>query len=427
MKRHQRQGQGHRRWLDAALLVAVWLPLAAAPARAEQRPTPPDLPPTEIARLSIDQDLAVIEARRALAAAGHGAAALRAGAHEWTTRLAAQRRRYDNSGTSNEWTVTLERTLRSGGKAGIDAQLGDNEIAIGQARVGEARHEAARALADLWMDTLATGRQRELWTEQLGFATASHQAVEKRRKAGDASMLDLNTARADLIEVQRQLSAATSAEAKARAKLAVRFPTLNHAPQPLAEPAALGMSLPQWRDRILAESDPIKIAEGLLKKAELTAARARADRSPDPTVGVYAASEAFRNERVVGLSVSIPLSGSYRSERMQQALQDAEVARARVERQKRDGETEVVEAYADAAGGLARWQLAAQGLAATRDSARLMQRAYSLGEADLQTLLLARRLTLEATTAAEQARVEALRWHYRLLVDAHLIWALEDD
>ena len=413
--------------IGAALLAAVVLPFAPLTALAEQRPTPPDLPPTELARQSIDQDPAVIEARRALSAAGHGAAALRAGSHEWTTKVAAQRRRYDNGGNSNEWTASLERTIRIGGKAGIDRQLGDNELIIGQARIGEARHEAARALADLWLNTLATSRQRALWAEQLSFAEASHQAVEKRRKAGDASMLDLNVARADLIEVQRQRSAATSAEAKARANLAVRFPTLTYEAKPMAEPTALDMSLAQWRDRILAESDPIKIAEGLLKRAELSAARSKADRIPDPTLGVFTASEAFRNERIIGLSVSIPLSGSYRSERMQQALQEAEAARAKVARQKRDEEAEIVEAYADATGGLERWRLASQGLATTRDSARLMQRAYTLGEADLQTLLLARRQALDASTAAEQARLEALRWHYRLLVDAHLIWALEED
>ena len=407
-------------------VVAVWLATAGV-AGAESRPTPHDLPPTELARDSIDQDPAVVEARRALVASRHGAAALRLGPHEWTTKLSAQRRRYENAGTSGEWMAALERTIRIGGKAEIDARLADNELLTGQARIGEARHGAARALADLWIDTLATGRQRELWAEQLGFAQASHDAVEKRRKAGDASMLDVNVARADLIEVQRQLNAASTAQAKARAKLEVRFPTLKHAAQPLAEPTELEMTLPQWRERILAESDPIKIAEGQLKKAELSAARSKADRIPDPTVGVYTASEAFRNERVIGISLSIPLAGSYRSERSQQALQEAEAARARVDRQRRDEEAEVVEAYVEATGALARWRLASQGLSATRDNARLTQRAYALGEADLQSLLLARRQSLDAATAAEQARVEALRWHYRLLVDAHLIWALEDD
>ncbi len=413
--------------IGAALVATALLPFASLCAFAQPRPTPPDLPSTEIARQSIDQDPAVVEARRALIAARHGAAALRAGSQEWTTKLSAQRRRYDTGGNSNEWTASLERTIRIGGKAGIDAQLGETELIIGQARIGEARHEAARALVTLWIDALAARRQRELWAEQLVFAQASHQAVDKRRKAGDASMLDLNVARADLIEVQRQLSAATSAEAKAKAKLAVRFPMLTCELPPLAEPLALDMSLAQWRERILAESDPIKIAEGLLTRAELSAARANAERIPDPTLGVYTASEAFRNERIIGLSVSIPLSGTYRSERAQQALQEADAARARLERQKRDEVAEILEMFTDATGGLERWRLALQALAITRDNARLMQRAYTLGEADLQTLLLARRQALDASTATEQARVDALRSHYRLLLDAHLIWAMEED
>ena len=85
--------------IGAALLATLVLPLAPLTAFAEQRPTPPDLPPTELARQSIDQDPAVLEARHALSAAGHGAAALRIGSQEWTTKVTAQRRRYGNSGS----------------------------------------------------------------------------------------------------------------------------------------------------------------------------------------------------------------------------------------------------------------------------------------------------------------------------------------
>lgn len=419
MKRH------HRYTLGAFLLAVALSPFGALTSLAEQRPTPADLPPSELARQSIDQDPAVVEARGALSAAGHGAAALRAGSYEWTTRLSAQRRHYDGSGNSNEWSAALERTIRIGGKAEIDAELGDNDLAIGRARLGEARREAARALADLWLDLLATSRQRELWAEQLSFAQSSHHAVEKRCKAGDASTLDLNVASADLIEVQRQSSAAATAEAKAR--LAVRFPNLKYTPLPLTEPSALDMEFPQWRERILAQNDPIRAAEGLLKKAELSAARAKADRIPDPTVGVYTASEAFHNERIVGLSVSIPFSGDYRSERTAQALQEAEAACANVERQEHSEVASIVEVFVDARVGHERWRLATQGLSTTRDSARLTQRAYTLGEADLQTLLLARRQALDASTASGQVNVDVLRSQYRLLVDAHLIWQLEED
>lgn len=57
-------------------------------------------------------------------------------------------------------------------------------------------------------------------------------------------------------------------------------------------------------------------------------------------------------------------------------------------------------------------------------NARLTQRAYAAGEADLQTLLLARRQGIDAALGAEQARTDALRSRYRLLIDAHLIWGL---
>jgi hypothetical protein len=56
-----------------------------------------------------------------------------------------------------------------------------------------------------------------------------------------------------------------------------------------------------------------------------------------------------------------------------------------------------------------------------------MQRAYTLGEAELQALLLARRQATAATTSALQARVAALKAYYGLLVDAHLIWDLAHD
>ena len=413
------------RW-TTLLGCALWA-ASALPAIAADRPTPPDLPATGVARPVIEQDAGAVEARLMLGAALHGAAALRASPYEWTTRLSAQRRRYDNGGNSNEWAASLERTIRIGGKAGIDAQLGDTERAIAQARLGDARREAARALADLWIDALAASRQRELWAEQVSFAEASHRAVDMRRRAGDASVLDVNVARADAIEVQRQLSAATTAEAKAQAKLALRFPSVKLDGRRLADPVALEFDRAQWRERILARSDSIRIAEGLLKRAELSAARAKAERIPDPTVGVYTASEAFRAERIVGLSLSIPLSGSYREARLQQALQEREAAVAQLARQRREQDADIVAAHVEATGGIERWRLVSQGLSTTHDSARLTQRAYALGEADLQTLLLARRQALDSSTAAEQARADALRWHYRLLIDAQLIWNLAED
>lgn len=417
--------------------LALGLLCAAAigrPLSAQELPTPRDLPSTEQAVAWIDKDPAVVEASSALAAAGHAGRALAVGSHEWTARATTQRRSYregvSGTGNSQEWSAQLERGIRIGGKAQLDRQLGDVGLEIAQARVGEARHEAARMLADLWLGWLAATRAQELLQEQQSFAVANLSAVEKRKRAGDASALDLSIAQTDLADVQRQSSLAASNAVKARAKLRVRFPEapLDALPRSdLADPTDPVWNEMQWRERIVAEADPLKIAQGQLRQAELSAARAKADRIPDPTVGIYTASEAFRNERIVGLSISIPLSGSYRAERMRQSLQEAEVARAALDRERRDIDAEVAETYADALGSAERWRLAERGAAAAGNSARLMQRAYALGEADLQSLLLVRRQSLDASRGALEARADALRWNYRLLVDAHLIWGLAHD
>lgn len=412
-----------KRWLLAGIAAL----LIGGPVAAQELATPKDLPSKAQAVAWIDKDPAVVEARRALAAAGHGAAVMAAGPHEWTAKASTQRRNVGGVGNSTEWSVGIERGIRIGGKAGLDRQMGEVDVEIGRARVGEARQEAARALSDLWLNWLAAHSAQALLKEQLSFAETNLAAVDKRKRAGDASALDLSIAQSDLAEVRRQAHQADSTLAKARAKLKLRFPEAPPEPAALSDPAEPIWPEARWRERILAEADPLKIAEGQLRRAELTASRARADKVADPTVGVFTSSEAFRNERVIGISVSIPFGGTVRDRRLQQSLQEAEVARAALDRARQGIAIEIAETHADAVGGVERWRIAEGGAAAARESARLTQRAYTLGELDLQSLLLVRRQSLEALRAASEARAETLRWNYRLLIDAHLIWDLAND
>jgi outer membrane protein TolC len=127
---------------------------------------------------------------------------------------------------------------------------------------------------------------------------------------------------------------------------------------------------------------------------------------------------------VAGVSVTIPIPGRYRNQRFAQALDTAHMAEAARDRQQRELEMEIAEAYTDATSNYERWRLAEEAAAKTGENAQLTQRAYALGEADLQTLLLARRQSLEAAQSALEARVVALRSYYGILVDAHRIWGL---
>ncbi|MEW6707306.1 MAG: TolC family protein [Pseudomonadota bacterium] len=405
-------------------IVALLIGTAAA---AQGVATPRDLPSTELAVAWIDKDPAVIEARRALAAAGHGAAVLAAGPYEWTANASTQRRNVGGVGNTTEWSVGVERSIRIGGKAGLDRQLGDADIETGRARVGDARREVARALSDLWLDLQAAHGAQALLKEQLSFVESNLAAVDKRKRAGDASALDLSIAQSDLAEVRRQASQADSALAKARAKLKLRFPEASLAPGAFSDPTDPPWPEARWRERILSGAGPLKVAEAQLRRAELAASRTRADKVADPTVGVFTSNEAFRNERVVGISVSIPFGGTARERRLQQSLQEVEVARAALDRTRQGIEIQIAETFSDAVGGVERWRIAERGAEAARESARLTQRAYSLGEVDLQSLLLVRRQSLDALRAAGEARAEALRWNYRLLIDAQLVWDLAND
>ena len=124
------------------LFVAVaclgWT-LTLHPAFAAPQP-PTDLPEAHQVNALIEQDPSVAQASAALEATGHTAAMVRMSPYEWTARVHGQRRRYDSAGTSNEWGVQLERPIRIGGKAGIDAELAQTLVRQAQARLGEARH-----------------------------------------------------------------------------------------------------------------------------------------------------------------------------------------------------------------------------------------------------------------------------------------------
>lgn len=96
-----------------------------------------------------------------------------------------------------------------------------------------------------------------------------------------------------------------------------------------------------------------------------------------------------------------------------------------VELKRRELEVEIDAAVAIARGTYTGLRIATEGAAAMQENATLTQRAYTLGEADLQTLLASRRQAISALNNALQARAAALKAYYGLLIDAHLIWDLE--
>lgn len=403
--------------------------LLAAALGAQAAPTvsPPGLLPTEVARPLLEHDPGVAAARAGLGVALQDAGILDRSPYEWNANAVAMKRNLSNGPQYKEWNVTVQKTFRLPGKAAADRNIGQATVEESEARYGEALHMAAVELLGLWMDWLAAESGRTLAQDNLRWARDSLAAVEKRQRAGDASALEQGLARAELADQQRLDSEARTQAEAAWSRLATRFPGMPHQVAPLPEPQPLGESADYWRQRILGEDHGLKVAQAQTRFAQAHAERAKAEKIPDPTFGVYNASETGATERVIGLTMSMPIPGRVRSLRSERAYAAVEVSRQQEELAQRQLDAQVASAVATARGSYDSLQIARQGAAAMQDNAKLLQRSYSLGESDLQSLLLARRQAFTAQSNALQAQLAALKAYYGLLTDSHLIWDLEHD
>jgi cobalt-zinc-cadmium efflux system outer membrane protein len=403
--------------------MKYWLLIALFAGSVQAAPlATPGLLSTDIVRPLIDRDPEVAAARATREIAQQDASLARASPYEWNAKVSAQRRSVESGTRYNEWNVGLERTLRLPGKARADRDIAAATIDEGEARYGQALHETARELLDLWLNWTSAEQAVLLAVSQVKAAKDNAESVEKRVKAGDAAKLDAGITRAELGEQQRIASDARTAANVAWARLHSRFPDLPRRFSAVPEPMAIEGESERLHARIIDQSDELKIGEALFSKAQAQTARSRANRIPDPTVGVFTASEVGGRERLTGVMLSIPIPGAIRKGHADRSLQAAEVSRQEFEKAKRQVDATTSATLASASGAYESWQIAEQSATAMRDNGQLMQRAYTLGEADLQALLTARRQAATATHSALTTKVAATRAYYALLVDAHLVW-----
>ena len=405
------------------LLIAIALFATSAGAALDA----PGILPTPIARPILEKDPGVAAARAALEAARLEAGILERSPYEWTAKVSSQRRTLQTGLRFNEWNALIERPWRLPAKASADESLAKATIEEAEARYGEVIHETARELLSAWVDALGAEQGRELAEANRRAAQDNLDAVEKRARAGDASRLDVSFSQAEMADQQRAAHDANTQAAVGWGRLQARFPGIGRSANILSDPFPIKADLTYWRNRILEQNDELKITQAHLERTQALGARTRAEKIPDPTIGLYTASEIGGQERIVGITVSIPLPGGPRSRRAEKSVHTVEAARQEVELKKRQLEADIAAAVATADGSYLSWHTANGGAAAMQNNAKLMQRAYILGEADLQALLSARRQATSAAQIALVAKLNALKAHYLLLIDAHLVWDLDHE
>ncbi|MBT9519472.1 MAG: TolC family protein [Dechloromonas sp.] len=394
--------------------------------------TMPNLPPTEIVTRVLQANLSVQAAAGQVRVEEANRSRLEAGQYEWNVRLGGQQRRSKPAtGTDerfNEWNAAIERPLRLPGKGRLDGELGAAGVALAETAHGDALHEASRNLLKSWFVWLKESASAAQWAEQLALLDKQAKGIQRRQQLGDAARLESIQAAAALAQAEAALAQAKVRQQMAGEDLRRRYPGLPLVTEnTIAEPTPIEGNEADWINAILEHSHELDLARGETQRAQIVAGRASRDRMPDPTIGLHVSRERAGEDQIFGAYISIPLPGGARRAGSDAALAQADVAgrREAFTTQKITAESAML--YQSANAAFSTWQASRSAAERLGQAADMTARAYQLGEGSLNDLLAARRLANEAQLAARLIQLEALELRYRLQLDAHRLWVMDEE
>lgn len=389
-----------------------------------------DLPPTVQVAQALRTYPLVRAASAGLRAEEANRDRLDAGPHEFSLRLSSLRRRdLAADQRSRDQEIGIERAIRLPGKAALDAGIGAAGVAQAQYALSDALHESGRYLLAQWFDWQREAAAVRDWQVQMDILRDLHAAVQKKVGAGETAQLEALQSGAQLTQAEAQLAQVRMRRDRAEVELRQHFPDIVLPervvllpPEPQADdPAAAD----RWRERILVENHGLAVARSASQRRRLEAGRLEAERLPDPTLGLAVGRERNGLEHVIGLQLTIPLPGAARAATARSGMAEAELAAAQEALTLARVEAEARQTIQTAQGSYAQWQRLADVAQRMEENARLLEKAWRLGEGQFAELQTARRLASEARLAATRAQLDAREARYRLLLDAHELWNLD--
>jgi len=392
----------------------------------------PNLPPAEIVARVLLGNPSVQAAAGQIRVEEANRNRLEAGHYEWNFRLGAQQRR-SNPATGpderfNEWNAAIERPLRLPGKASLDSELGTSGVGLAETALGDALHENSRNLLKSWFAWLKENAAAAQWAEQFALLEKQGKSVLRRQQLGDAARLESIQAEAAQAQAEAQLAQARVRQQTAGEDLRRRHPGLPLlAPGEIVEPIPIDGNEADWINAILEHSHELELARGDTKRAQIAAGRTGRDRLPDPTVGLHVSRERAGEDRIFGAYISIPLPGGARRASSDAALAQADVAGRREAATTQKIAAESAMLYQSASAAYSTWHASRTAAERLTRAADMTARAYQLGEGSLNDLLTARRQANEAQLSARMVQLEALELRYRLLLDAHQLWVMDEE
>ena len=411
--------------VKSGLLLALTLASGFASATEINRP---DLPPVSQVEAALNNSLPVLNATSNLKMEQANQRRWDSGSYEFNFRAGSSQRRIVNTGQKlKEWDIALERPLRLFNKVSIDEHIGEASVARAEFTLGDAHHEAGRTLLKLWFNWQREQAQSTLWGEQVSILKQQAEMTTKRVKAGDAPRLELNLAQSAAAQAgvswhQAQLRAQLAGNDLTRIFPAIRLPEN----LPLAIPQAIDHDFAFWKSRILNDNHELGMVQEQNHVQQLLAQRSLADRIPDPTVGLRYANEMGGNERIAGVYVIVPFSAGHRSAIADSVAQQAAMTADQEAFVRRRLESDIYATHTQAVKNFETWQQAQVAAQTMRSNAELVAKAYRLGESSLSDSLTAHRLALESSLSEKLSQLDANEARYRLLLDAHQLWAFDD-
>ncbi|MCZ8294963.1 MAG: TolC family protein [Hylemonella sp.] len=355
------------------------------------------------------------------------------GPAEFTARLSQQNRHVsDPSERYSETLLSLERPVRWWGKAGLDADQAGASRSSARLAYADAIHETSRELLQLWVEALRAGMRLDNAQTNLTLAQELDRLAAARLRLGEISQLDASLAQAELQRAQAALDQARGAQSAAAARLTRTYPGITLAQPALPEPAWLQTRLealpamPELRQQYLERNHQLNLWRSEAARLRLLAQRADRDQWPDPTLGIYTANERAGAERIIGVSISVPISGKVRQNHALAAAADAQNAEDRVQQLEQSLGADI-EARYNSLQHLARAAISVDTAALTQQlAAEKSRKAYTLGEHTMTELIQNRRLAAEQLTSARLAQLEVLEGLALIELDLHRIWDFDE-
>jgi outer membrane protein TolC len=405
-------------------VLALLLVARLGGAHAQSVPDP-NLPPEANVTAALLRSPAYQAALRSVDAESAVRQQMRVGPHEWTGSVNAARReqRTPAREDTSEWELGLDRTLRWPGKSAAYQQVGDSRLAQARSALARSWREQARALLGRHGQWLREHEAARIWAEQAALLQRQSDAVAQRRKLGDAARIDEQLAESALLQARAQAQAAERRSQAARELLQAEFPDLIlPARAAVAAPPALAEAGVDWLAAQRASSPELELAvrESATAQAQLGADRSEA--RPDPTVGVRVGQARSGAERFVGVVLSLPFGGEYRTAGAAAAAARAAAAEQHLADAERRVRAEATLRLRDAQAAQALWSdldITAQKLTQVANG---LQRSYQLGEGTLSDVIAARRLAIDQQLAAAIGAADAWTAHHRLALEAGLLW-----